>query len=58
MIPKELIKMNAYLPVKLADLAEEDPEQALDILKAWGKGTKTLRVLWREVTDALDALEK
>lgn len=56
MIPLELIKMNAYLPVKLAELATDEPEKALDILVAWGEGTKTLRVLWSEVNDALEEI--
>ena len=56
MIPQELVKMNAYLPVKLAELAKDEPEMALAILTAWGEGTKTLRVLWKEITDALNAL--
>lgn len=55
MIPMELVKMNANLPAKLAELAGDNPEKALEILKAWGKGTKTLRILWAEVMDALDA---
>lgn len=53
MIPMELVHMNANLPVKLAELAEDKPAEALDILVAWGEGTKTLRVLWQEVNDAL-----
>lgn len=56
MIPRELIEMNAQLPVKLAELLKDEPEVALGILQAWGEGTKTLRVLWKEVNDALDAL--
>ena len=55
-IPRELIEMNANLPVKLAELAADEPEIALNILRAWGEGTKTLRVLWSEVTDALEAI--
>lgn len=56
MIPQELVKMHAYLPVKLAELAKDEPEIALSILQAWGEGTKTLRVLWAEVCGALEAL--
>ncbi|MBO0586490.1 hypothetical protein [Sporosarcina sp. E16_8] len=55
-IPKDLIKMNAYLPVKLAELAVDKPEIALGILRAWGEGTKPLRVLWAEVNEALEVL--
>lgn len=57
MISRELLEMNAYLPVKLAALAKSEPDTALEILKAWGDGTKTLRVLWKEVTDALEPYE-
>ncbi len=53
-ISMELIHMNANLPVKLAELAEDKPDEALNILVAWGEGTKTLRVLWKEVNDALE----
>lgn len=54
MLPRELLEMNAYLPVKLAELAKSEPNTALELLKAWGEGSKTLRVLWKEVTDALE----
>lgn len=57
-IPKDLIKSNAYLPVKLAELAADEPEIALNILRAWGEGAKPLRVLWAEVNDALEALSE
>ena len=56
MIPRELIQMNANLPVKLAELSKDKPQTALEILQAWGDGTKTLRVLWKEVTEALESL--
>lgn len=56
MIPQELIKMNAHLPVRLAELSKDEPEVALGILQAWGNGTKPLRVLWAEVNHALEAL--
>ena len=55
MIPRELIEMNAQLPVKLAELSKDEPDVALGILQAWGDGTKTLRVLWKEVNGALEA---
>lgn len=57
MIPKELLEMNARLPIKLAQLAKAEPDTALELLQAWGDGTKTLRTLWKEVTDALDPYE-
>ena len=56
MITRELVEMNANLPVKLAELSKDEPQTALDILQAWGDGTKTLRVLWKEVSDALELL--
>lgn len=56
MIPRELIEMNAYLPVKLAELAEDEPEKALAILTAWGEGTKPLHVLWSEITEVLEEI--
>ena len=56
MIPYELIQMNANLPIKLAELSKDEPSTALELLQAWGEGTKTLRVLWKEVTDALESL--
>lgn len=54
MIDKEVVKMNAYLPVKLAELSKFNPEAALSILQCWGEGTKTLRVLWAETNQLLD----
>ncbi|ARK25974.1 hypothetical protein SporoP37_15710 [Sporosarcina sp. P37] len=57
MIAKELLEMNAYMPVKLAELAKSEPDTALELLQAWGDGTKTLRTLWKEVTDALAPYE-
>lgn len=34
MIAKELLEMNAYMPVKLAELAKSEPETALELLQA------------------------
>lgn len=55
MIDKELVKMNAYLPVKLSYLSKINPEAALRILQDWGDGTKPLRKLWEETTNLIDA---
>lgn len=57
MITRELIEMHAQLPIKLSQLSKNEPEIAIQILQAWGDGTKTLNVLWSEVTNALEALE-
>lgn len=56
MFNSELVKMNAYLPVRLAELAKIDKEKALEILNAWGEGTKPIKVLWKETVDACEAL--
>lgn len=56
MFNTELVKMNAYLPVRLAELAKMDQEKALEILNAWGEGTKPLKVLWKETVEACEAL--
>lgn len=56
MIDRELVKMNAYLPVKLAELSKFNPDAALLILRAWGEGTKPLRTLWFETSEMLEQL--
>ncbi|GLC89377.1 hypothetical protein [Lysinibacillus piscis] len=43
------VKQNAYLPVKLAELSRVNPEKALELLQAWGEGSKTIKKLWEEV---------
>ncbi|WP_312506894.1 hypothetical protein [Lysinibacillus sp.] len=52
---KELIKMYAYLPVKLSELSKVDPNAAIGILQDWGNGRKSIRKLWKETTDLIDA---
>ena len=48
-IDPERVRQNAYLPVKLAELSKSNPEKALELLQAWGDGTKTIKKLWDEV---------
>jgi len=48
-IDPERVRQNAYLPVKLAELSKSNPEKALELLQAWGEGTKTIKKLWDEV---------
>lgn len=57
-ISKELVKMNAYLPVKLSYLSKFNPDAALEILQAWGDGSKPLKDLWKETEDLLCSLVK
>ncbi|MFJ7736432.1 hypothetical protein ACIQ2D_08810 [Lysinibacillus sp. NPDC097287] len=48
-IDPERVRQNAYLPVKLSELSKTNPEKALELLQAWGDGTKTIKRLWDEV---------
>ncbi|MEA0564053.1 hypothetical protein [Lysinibacillus irui] len=48
-IDPERVRQNAYLPVKLSELSKVNPEKALELLQAWGDGTKTIKKLWDEV---------
>lgn len=48
-IDPERVRQNAYLPVKLAELSKSNPEKALELLQAWGEGTKTIKKLWEDV---------
>lgn len=57
MITRELIEMHAQLPIKLSQLSKNEPEIAIQILQAWGDGTKTLNTLWSEVMSALETSE-
>ena len=50
---KELVRMYAYLPVKLSELSKVDPEAAIKILQDWGSGKKSIRKLWSEIHEAL-----
>lgn len=54
MIPHELVKINANLPAKLSELAIYDHDKAIELLKAWANGSKTLRVLWDEVNNEIE----
>lgn len=51
----ELVHKMAYLPVKLAELAEKNPAEALELLTAWGKGTKPITHLWNEALNLIAA---
>ncbi|NIK67896.1 hypothetical protein [Paenibacillus sp. BK720] len=53
-IDRELVRKRAYLPVKLAELSKEEPDEALDLLRAWGEGTKPITQLWDEASRALE----
>ncbi|MED4553901.1 hypothetical protein P9305_14310 [Lysinibacillus capsici] len=50
---KELIRMYAFLPVKLSELSKVNPEAAIEILQDWGAGRKSIRKLWSATIDAL-----
>ncbi|MED3571916.1 hypothetical protein [Cytobacillus praedii] len=54
-IDPETIKKNAYLPVKLSELAKKNPVVALQLLQDWGEGKKTIKQLWNEVTLELES---
>lgn len=51
---KELVRIYAYLPVKLSELSKVDPEAAIKLLQDWGEGKKTIRKLWKETNEALE----
>ena len=51
---KELVRIYAYLPVKLSELSKVDPEAAIKLLQDWGEGKKTIRKLWKETHEALN----
>lgn len=53
-IDMERVKQLAYLPVKLAELAEKNPAAALELLTAWGKGTKPITHLWKETLTLIE----
>ncbi len=52
---KELVRIYAYLPVKLSELSKVNPEAAINLLQDWGSGKKTIRKLWKETNDLIDA---
>lgn len=51
---KELVRIYAYLPVKLSELSKVDPDAAIKLLQDWGEGKKTIRKLWKETNKALE----
>lgn len=53
-IDRELVRKRAYLPVKLAELSKDNPDEALALLQAWGEGTKPITQLWDETGRALE----
>jgi hypothetical protein len=54
LIDRETVRKNAYLPVKLAELSMANPEAALMLLRAWGNGTKPIKLLWEEAVSLLE----
>ena len=56
MINKDLVRMTAYLPVKLAVLVDVNPELALQMMRHWGNGTKSIPEIWDTVSDAVEGL--
>lgn len=44
-INPELVMIRAQLPKQLANLAQINPNKALELLQHWGNGTKPLREL-------------
>lgn len=55
---KELVRIYAYLPVKLSELSKVDPEAAIKLLQDWGEGKKTIRKLWKETNNTLKENDK
>lgn len=55
---KELVRIYAYLPVKLSDLSKLDSEAAIKLLQDWGEGKKTIRKLWKETNNTLKENDK
>lgn len=56
MFNAELVKMNAYLPVKLGELSKLNEKAAVQLLQEWGEGTKPIKILWKEACEALSTL--
>jgi hypothetical protein len=52
-ILKQAAIKQAYLPVKLAELSYQEPEEALRLLRNWGEGKQPIKSLFEEVTDLL-----
>lgn len=55
---KELVRIYAYLPVKLSELSKVDPEAEIKLLQDWGGGKKTIRKLWDETHKAIEVYEE
>lgn len=53
-IDPELVKMHSRLPVLLAELSRKNEKAALELLRAWGEGTKTVRKLYQEINEYLN----
>lgn len=51
---EDLVKMNAYLPIKLTELSFLNEKATLIILREWGEGKNPLRKLWASVMDELE----
>lgn len=50
----ELVKIRAFLPVKLTELSNKNEALALEILRMWGNGDKPLRDLWQLTHEGLE----
>jgi hypothetical protein len=53
-IDPEIVKKNAYLPVRLSELSKIDPDAAITILQEWGDGKKPITILWDDISSKLE----
>lgn len=53
-IDMDLIRKNAFFPVKLAELSHINPSLTLELLQHWGACTKKIDTLWNEAVTALE----
>ena len=49
----EVIKMHSQLPIMLASVSRFNPELTLEVVQAWGDGTKTIREMFKILNDAI-----
>lgn len=56
-INPETVKMRALLPAHLAKLSRVNEEAALELLRAWGEGTKSVKLIYSEVVEELNKRE-
>lgn len=57
-ISMEIVRIRAALPVEIARISRINERVALQIIRDWGEGNKSLRALWDDVCNFIDTEDR